>query len=153
MLVVWGWRRYVQTLAMITLVCSSCQRPAAHAVRRMVTKFTLFWIPLFPVGSKYSLQCTFCGGQVKIGKEQADQLVAQAQMSNAQPQGQYPPQAPQQQYQQQPPQYQQPQPGQYQQPQQPQYGRQQGQPQYQQPGYPQGQQYPQQQPGQQQYYR
>lgn len=152
MLVVWGWRRYVQTLAMITLVCSSCQRPAAHAVRRMVTKFTLFWIPLFPVGSKYSLQCTFCGGQVKIGKEQADQLVAQAQMSNAQPQGQYPPQAPQQQYQQ-------PAQGQYQQPQQPQYGQQQGgypqqqgQPQYQQPGYSQGQQYPQQQPGQQ-YYR
>src|SRR4051812_7308857 len=151
MLVVWGWRRYVQTLAMITLVCSSCQRPAAHAVRRMVTKFTLFWIPLFPVGSKYSLQCTFCGGQVKIGKEQADQLVAQAQMSNAQPQGQYPPQAPQQQYQQ--PQQGQYQQGQYQQPQQPQYGQQQGQPQYQQPGYPQGQQYPQQQPGQQQYYR
>src|SRR4051812_16059760 len=143
MLVVWGWRRYVQTLAMITLVCSSCQRPAAHAVRRMVTKFTLFWIPLFPVGSKYSLQCTFCGGQVKVGKEQANQLVAQAQMSNAQPQGQYPPQAAQQQYQQQPPQYQQPQQGQ------PQYQPQQ----YQQPGYSQGQQYPQQQPGQQQYYR
>jgi hypothetical protein len=144
MLVVWGWRRYVQTLAMITLVCSSCQRPAAHAVRRMVTKFTLFWIPLFPVGSKYSLQCTFCGGQARVNKEQADQLVAQAQMSNAQPQGQYPPQAPQQQYQQQPAQYQQPQGGGY---------PQQGQPQYQQPGYSQGQQYPQQQPGQQQYYR
>lgn len=148
MLLIGGWRRYVQTLAMITLVCSSCQRPAAHSVRRHVTKFTLFFIPLFPVGSKYSLQCTFCGGQVRVNKEQADQLVAQARMGDAPPQQQYqqpyqqqPQQQPQQPAQYQQPQYQQP-PQQY--PPQGQYG--------QQPGYSQGQ-YPQQQPGQQQYYR
>jgi len=62
---------------MLTLLCGSCGNPAAHSLKQRVTKFTLFFVPLFPISSKYSTQCTFCGAQQKLTKEQADQLQAQ----------------------------------------------------------------------------
>lgn len=34
-------------------------------------------MPLFPFSTKYATQCTFCGGEQQISKEQADQLLAQ----------------------------------------------------------------------------
>jgi hypothetical protein len=70
---------------MITLLCGRCGNPSAHALRKRVVKFTLFFIPLFPISSKYSTQCTFCGAQTQMPKEQAEQLQAQI-ASQAQPQ-------------------------------------------------------------------
>ncbi|WP_019928695.1 zinc-ribbon domain-containing protein [Nocardia sp. BMG111209] len=139
-MLIWGWRRSVTQLAMITLVCGNCHNPAAHTLRKVVTWFTLFFIPLIPLSTKHTLQCTFCGAPSDVPKDRVPEMLALAQG--------VPPQ-------QQPPQpYQQPwgapapamaQPNQQlqqsmphqQQPQQP----------YQQPGYPQQQQtYRQQQP-------
>jgi hypothetical protein len=70
---------------MITLLCGRCGNPAAHTLRKRVMKFTLFFIPLFPISSKYSTQCTFCGAQTSMQKDQAEQLQAQV-ASQAQPQ-------------------------------------------------------------------
>jgi hypothetical protein len=84
-MIIWGTRSYIYQLAMITLLCGRCGNPSAHALRRRVMKFTLFFIPLFPISSKYSTQCTFCGAQTAVPKEQAEQLQAQATMP-AQPQ-------------------------------------------------------------------
>ncbi|WP_329059446.1 zinc-ribbon domain-containing protein [Amycolatopsis sp. NBC_01480] len=135
-MVIWGYRTRMFQLVLATFLCGRCGNPAAHAVLKRVTKFTLFFIPLFPISVKYLTQCTFCGGQNRITREQADQIVAQQQggleqQGQGQP-GQYP---------------QQPQSGPYPQPQYPQ-GQQPGQ-------YPQGQQqlppggqYPQQHQGQ-----
>lgn len=77
MLLIWGWRTKIFQLAMVTFLCGVCGNPAAHAISKAVTKFTLFFIPLFPVGVKYSTQCTFCGAQNRITKEQALQATAQ----------------------------------------------------------------------------
>ena len=74
--VIWGFRRYVTALGMLTLVCGHCQRPTAHPLRKVVTKFTLFWVPLFPTSTKYVLQCTFCGYAQQIGQDEADRLLA-----------------------------------------------------------------------------
>ena len=82
-MIIYGWRRRVAEVAMLTLMCQRCQTPAAHALRRSVTKVTLFYIPLFPISSKYFTQCTFCGATVRIGKEQAQQLQDQQQTWNA----------------------------------------------------------------------
>ncbi|MEW1862082.1 zinc ribbon domain-containing protein [Streptomyces sp. NBC_00669] len=76
-MIIWGTRSYIYQLAMITLLCGRCGNPSAHALRRRVMKFTLFFIPLFPISSKYSTQCTFCGAQTAVPKEQAEQLQAQ----------------------------------------------------------------------------
>jgi hypothetical protein len=118
-MIIWGFRQRVLQLAMVTFLCGQCSNPSAHALRKAVNKFTLFFIPLFPISTKYFTQCTFCGCTNRITKEQADQVLAQAapQQQGAPQQYQYPQQpqgqAPQQQY------PQQPQPPQASQPQQP----------------------------------
>jgi len=84
-MIIFGTRGYLYQLAMLTLVCGNCGNPAAHTLRKRVIKFTLFFVPLFPISTKYSTQCTFCGIQHQLPKEQAEQLRAQG-MTQAQPQ-------------------------------------------------------------------
>jgi hypothetical protein len=100
MLIIWGYRRYLQQLAMLTFLCGNCGNPAAHTLSRAVTKFTLFFIPLFPISSKYITQCTFCGANRRVAKEEAMQLQQQGAYGTPQPgyggQPAYPAQPPQQ---------------------------------------------------------
>ncbi|WP_329176621.1 MULTISPECIES: zinc-ribbon domain-containing protein [unclassified Streptomyces] len=77
-MIIFGTRGYLYTLAMITLVCGRCGNPAAHTLKKRVTKFTLFFVPLFPISTKYVTQCTFCGAAQQLSKEQAEQLQVQA---------------------------------------------------------------------------
>ncbi|MDT7729315.1 MAG: hypothetical protein QOI21_5891 [Actinomycetota bacterium] len=73
-MIIWGFRNKVFQLAMVSYVCRYCSNPAAHALRKVVNKFTLFFIPLFPVSTKYFTQCTFCGATDQLTKEQAEQV-------------------------------------------------------------------------------
>ncbi|MEV5315644.1 MULTISPECIES: zinc-ribbon domain-containing protein [unclassified Streptomyces] len=77
-MIIFGTKGYLYQLAILTLVCGHCRNPAAHTLRKRVTKFTLFFVPLFPVSTKYMTQCTFCGAEQKVTREQAEQLRAQA---------------------------------------------------------------------------
>ncbi|MCL8015234.1 zinc-ribbon domain-containing protein [Streptomyces sp. AS02] len=95
-MIIFGTKGYLYQLAILTLVCGQCGNPAAHTLRKRVTKFTLFFVPLFPVSTKYATQCTFCGAEQKVTTEQAEQLQAQAaaggsggQQSYGQPQQPY----------------------------------------------------------------
>ncbi|MDX2681601.1 zinc-ribbon domain-containing protein [Streptomyces sp. NY05-11A] len=76
-MIIFGTKGYLYQLAILTLLCGRCGNPAAHTLRKRVTKFTLFFVPLFPISTKYATQCTFCGAEQKVTKEQADQLLAQ----------------------------------------------------------------------------
>jgi hypothetical protein len=82
---IWGTRRTVQQLLMTMLVCNNCHNPAAHALRKFVMKFTLFFIPLFPINSRYQLQCTYCGYASELSKEQSQALQAQHETAAQQP--------------------------------------------------------------------
>ncbi|WP_432031580.1 zinc-ribbon domain-containing protein [Streptomyces antibioticus] len=77
-MIIFGTKGYLYQLAILTLVCGGCGNPAAHTLRKRATKFTLFFVPLFPFSTKYATQCTFCGTEQRLTKEQADQLLAQA---------------------------------------------------------------------------
>lgn len=88
MLILFGTRSYIHQLAILTLLCGSCGNPAAHTLKKRVTKFTLFFVPLFPISSKYTTQCTFCGADQKITKEQAEQLLTQSRGQAQPPYGQ-----------------------------------------------------------------
>ncbi|MET7457865.1 zinc-ribbon domain-containing protein [Streptomyces sp. NPDC005574] len=77
-MIIFGTKGYLYQLAILTLVCGQCGNPSAHTLRKRVTKFTLFFVPLFPISTKYATQCTFCGAEQKITREQAEQLQAQA---------------------------------------------------------------------------
>ncbi|WAL65226.1 zinc-ribbon domain-containing protein [Amycolatopsis cynarae] len=98
-MIIYGYRRKVHDLTTATYLCTQCNNPTAHALRRAVTKFTLFFIPLFPIASRYFTVCTFCGATNKLTKAQAMQVqemnaqqavaptpVAQQQMMAPQPQ-------------------------------------------------------------------
>ncbi|WP_175407196.1 zinc-ribbon domain-containing protein [Streptomyces sp. TRM64462] len=77
-MIIFGTKGYLFPLAMVTLVCGHCGNPAAHAVRKRVTKFTLFFVPLFPVATSYITQCAFCGAERKVSAAEAERLTAPA---------------------------------------------------------------------------
>ncbi|GGL61903.1 hypothetical protein GCM10010129_01820 [Streptomyces fumigatiscleroticus] len=77
-MIIFGTKGCLYQLAILTLVCGGCGNPAAHTLRKHVTKFTLFFVPLFPLSTKYTTQCTFCGTEQKVTREQAERLRAQA---------------------------------------------------------------------------
>ncbi|MGW7050782.1 zinc-ribbon domain-containing protein [Streptomyces sp. NPDC054887] len=75
-MIIFGSKSYLYQLAILTLVCGRCGNPAAHTLKKRVSKFTLFFVPLFAFSTKYATQCTFCGAEQQIGKEQAHELEA-----------------------------------------------------------------------------
>jgi zinc-ribbon family len=75
--IIFGTKGYLYQLAILTLVCGQCGNPSAHTLRKRVTKFSLFFVPLFPISTKHATQCTFCGAEQRVTKEQAEQLLAQ----------------------------------------------------------------------------
>ncbi|MFD6418357.1 zinc-ribbon domain-containing protein [Streptomyces sp. NPDC060194] len=75
-MIIFGTKAYLHTLAMLTLLCGVCGNPAAHPLTKRVTKFTLFFVPLFPVSTRYRTQCTFCGAERKLDAAEAERLLA-----------------------------------------------------------------------------
>lgn len=92
-MIIFGTRRTEAQLAMVLLTCGNCHRSAANAVLKLVTKFTLFFIPLFPVRTRYATQCTACGFRMTVDKVAAEQLTQLPPAgSGPPPQQQFPPQ-------------------------------------------------------------
>ena len=75
-MIIFGFRGFVKTLAMLTLVCDHCHNPAAHRLVQRSRWFTLFFIPVFPVSFSRFTVCAYCGATRKIGKQEAEQLLA-----------------------------------------------------------------------------
>ena len=94
MFILFGFRRKAQRLAVVLSLCASCHTPAAQAVTRIRNFFTLFFIPVLPLGSNYRTTCTLCGATFRINKEQADHLVASAQAQAPSPYPTTPPHPP-----------------------------------------------------------
>jgi hypothetical protein len=74
-MLIYGWKQYVKVLSVLILVCGQCSMPAEHVVRRFTTKFTLFFVPLFPIGRRHTMFCAGCQAETKISRQQAEQLV------------------------------------------------------------------------------
>jgi hypothetical protein len=45
-------------------------------LRKLTTKVTLFWIPLFPISRKHTLYCPACESEERVPKEQALAMAA-----------------------------------------------------------------------------
>jgi hypothetical protein len=79
--IIFGSRTTVRLLAILNFVCGRCGNPSAHRIEERVRKFTLFFIPLFPLGARRTFgTCTYCGLVTEIDKETRDRLVGQASM-------------------------------------------------------------------------
>lgn len=76
-MLIFGFRVTSALLATLNYVCENCHQPAAHHLVKRQRKFTLFFIPLFPVSTKYVDTCTYCGRVLDVPREQAESALAQ----------------------------------------------------------------------------
>jgi zinc-ribbon family len=77
MLLIFGFRVYTELLATVAYVCENCGQHAAHHLSRRTRKVTLFFLPLFPVSTKYVDTCSYCGRNLRVPREQAEAAVRQ----------------------------------------------------------------------------
>lgn len=74
MIVLFGTKAYREVLAVVTLICQFCGNPAAQRIEKVVTKFTLFFIPTFTVSTRHTMQCAACGQTSTLDKAAAESL-------------------------------------------------------------------------------
>lgn len=72
-MIIFGTRSSVVALFVVNFICRSCGIPAAQRVVKRVTKFTLFFVPLFPVSTKHLVSCVNCGAALQLTPEQVEQ--------------------------------------------------------------------------------
>jgi hypothetical protein len=84
MLIIFGIKRVRRRLATMLAVCSRCGTPAAQVIIRRSRWFSVFFIPVIPLGSSYASICTLCGSSTRLDKFQAQQVVAAAQQLSPQ---------------------------------------------------------------------
>ena len=74
MVIIFGTKRMRRNLGVVFMMCQRCNAPCAHTILRLHSWFTLFFIPVIPLGSRYLTVCSMCAGQVRIDGAQAEQL-------------------------------------------------------------------------------
>ena len=57
--------------------CENCGNSAAHRLIRRTRRFSLFFIPLFPVGTTYVDSCTACGRVMEVSRDRAEAAARQ----------------------------------------------------------------------------
>lgn len=79
MFLIFGTKGYREILGVATLVCQYCGSPAAHRIEKHATKFSLFFIPLFQVSSRYVMQCAMCSAESQLERRDAEHLMQSMQ--------------------------------------------------------------------------
>src|SRR5580692_7042687 len=79
MFLIFGIKRLRRRMATSFALCGQCGTPAAQVIVRIGTWFSLFFVPLIPLGNKYISTCTLCGKSTKLDKAQALALVSAEQ--------------------------------------------------------------------------
>jgi len=71
MFLLFGTRASQSVINVVSFVCGYCGTLAEQRVIKRSTKFTLFFVPLFPFSTSYLNSCTHCGGTTKLTAAQA----------------------------------------------------------------------------------
>lgn len=74
MLIIWGIRSVRRKLTVVLAMCHRCSTPCAQSIFVIRRWFTLFFIPLFPVGTKYVGMCSMCGVSTLMREDEARKL-------------------------------------------------------------------------------
>lgn len=67
-----------ELLATLMYLCETCGNNAAHHLVKRVRRFSLFFIPLFPVGTRFIDTCTACGREIEVAREHAERAAREA---------------------------------------------------------------------------
>ncbi len=72
-MIIWGTRNRGKVLGQKAFLCPNCQQLSMTIVQQSRTWFTLFFIPIFPVGGKRTTaRCGRCGFTYKMDTQQAN---------------------------------------------------------------------------------
>ena len=77
-MLIWGFKVYSTLLTTLVYVCDRCGNHAAHHLVKRVRKFSLFFVPLFPVSTKYLDTCVACGRTLEIPPADAEAAARRA---------------------------------------------------------------------------
>ena len=82
-MIIFGWGR--QTIKQIGVafknLCNHCHNEDYWILTRIMTWFTLFFIPVFPYSIKYFLSCPICKYGLVLGQKQIDQIKPLAEIN------------------------------------------------------------------------
>lgn len=78
MLVIFGIKNSARNLGLAQATCPRCGNRAAQRVDRRKRAFSLFFIPIIPLGSSHEVTCTACGVTSKIDRGQAERILSGA---------------------------------------------------------------------------
>ncbi|MCU1569501.1 MAG: hypothetical protein JWR33_242 [Naasia sp.] len=71
MILLFGTRATVETLAIVSFVCHYCGVAAPQEVYRRVNRFTIFFLPLFRLSTRHFVECSNCAATTALTEEQA----------------------------------------------------------------------------------
>ncbi|WDZ87061.1 zinc-ribbon domain-containing protein [Micromonospora cathayae] len=74
MFLIFGLRTSVKRSGVVSAVCRNCGQHAAQVITKRSTRFSLFFVPLIPVRTRYVQQCSFCGVEYAVSKDEARRL-------------------------------------------------------------------------------
>jgi hypothetical protein len=86
-MLIWGTRWSAFTLGQLSYACSHCRKTTIHSAIARKGKFTLFFMPLFPISKQYLISCNLCGLRLKAVNDlrsQLEQLEQTGHLPNAQ---------------------------------------------------------------------
>jgi hypothetical protein len=83
MFFLFGIRTKAKSIGQVERPCSKCARLTMQNAVKSQRWFTLFFIPVIPLGSNYVLRCGVCGLATKASPELEHQLSARAMAAKA----------------------------------------------------------------------
>jgi uncharacterized Zn finger protein len=72
MFLLFGTRPVLTVLFVVMSTCGQCGHQANQRVVREQQKVTLFFIPLFSMGTSWYVECEHCGIATRLTREQAE---------------------------------------------------------------------------------
>jgi hypothetical protein len=73
-MLIYGYRTKTKTLGQVEYHCSKDGRATVHTAFASAMKLTLYFIPLFPLGTTYEIVCNICGLRLRAVSALANQL-------------------------------------------------------------------------------
>ncbi|MET8145050.1 zinc-ribbon domain-containing protein [Sphaerisporangium sp. NPDC005288] len=71
MFILFGLRTTIHPLGTLRSACRVCGTVAAQMLSERVTRFSLFFVPLFRLRTRYAAQCTACGATYGLSRQEA----------------------------------------------------------------------------------
>jgi hypothetical protein len=76
MLVIFGLSRKERPAGLVALLCAVCGHPGPQPLVRRRTRFTVFFVPVLPLGSRWETRCPVCGTTHRLSAGEARRLQA-----------------------------------------------------------------------------